>query len=124
PISVVLVSISFPAARSPTKAAGKISPSTGTSELPPTQIHFQLSSWQNFPRLIKSSNRQSSRTTAATTSTQSEAMKKTLIHLLALGLISFSAALFAGCENTGEGVGEDLQDAGQGIQDAAEDAQN
>lgn len=33
------------------------------------------------------------------------------------------ALIFAGCENTGEGIGEDMQDAGEAIEDTVEDAQ-
>jgi predicted small secreted protein len=49
-------------------------------------------------------------------------MKTTIRSICAL-TAAFSLLIFAGCE-TSEGVGEDLQDAGQGIQDAADDARN
>jgi predicted small secreted protein len=50
-------------------------------------------------------------------------MRKVTIRSILSLLAAASLLVFTGCE-TGEGMGEDIQDAGEGIQDASRDAQN
>lgn len=49
---------------------------------------------------------------------------KTILNRTLFLVPAFILALaFAGCENTGEGIGEDMQEAGEAIEDTVEDAQ-
>lgn len=49
-------------------------------------------------------------------------MKKLTIRYIVPALTAFAMMLFAGCD-TSEGLGEDIEDAGEGIEESAEEAQ-
>ena len=48
-------------------------------------------------------------------------MKKRATTILAVSLFSLSPFFFLGCDDTSEGIGQDMQDLGEEIQDTAED---
>lgn len=62
--------------------------------------------------------------TVVVSNIQLGAIMKIIYRTLFLVPAFIFALVVAGCENTGEGIGEDMQEAGETLEDAAEDAQN